>query len=110
MAKTVCDLVALRKARERIRFVHVRHEEAAAMAAYCYPKFARRLGACFSTAAPGAIHLLNGIYDAKRGAAPRDWRGRGGLAAVVALTALVIVDAFKPIGGHQPADRPNAMF
>jgi uncharacterized membrane protein YoaK (UPF0700 family) len=38
------------------------------------------------------------------------WQGRGGLAAVIALTALVIVDAFKPIGGHQPATHPNAMF
>jgi pyruvate dehydrogenase (quinone)/pyruvate oxidase len=61
---------ALRKAKERIRYVHTRHEEAAAMAACGYAKFTGRLGVCFSTAAPGSIHLLNGLYDAKLDQAP----------------------------------------
>src|ERR671923_2038153 len=61
---------ALRKAKDRIQYVHTRHEEAAAMAAVGYAKFTGRLGVCFSTAAPGAIHLLNGLYDAKLDQAP----------------------------------------
>src|SRR6185312_6810390 len=50
--------------------VHVRHEETAAMAACGYSKFTGKLGVCFSTAAPGAIHMLNGLYDAKIDQAP----------------------------------------
>lgn len=61
---------ALRKAKDRVRFIHVRHEEVAAMAACAYAKFTGRLGVCFSPAAPGAVHLLNGIYDAKLDRAP----------------------------------------
>jgi thiamine pyrophosphate-dependent acetolactate synthase large subunit-like protein len=56
---------ALRKRRDEVRFVHTRHEETAALAACAYAKFTGRLGVCLSTAAPGAIHLLNGLYDAK---------------------------------------------
>jgi pyruvate dehydrogenase (quinone) len=56
---------ALRKQREKIRFVQVRHEEAAALAAVGYAKFTGRLGVCLATTGPGAIHLLNGLYDAK---------------------------------------------
>ena len=55
---------ALRKARTRVRFVHVRHEEVGALAAVGYAKFTGRLGVCFATAGPGAAHLLNGIIDA----------------------------------------------
>jgi pyruvate dehydrogenase (quinone)/pyruvate oxidase len=61
---------ALRKAKEKIRYVHVRHEEVAAMAASGYAKFTGKLGVCFSTAGPGAVHLLNGLYDAKLDQAP----------------------------------------
>jgi pyruvate dehydrogenase (quinone)/pyruvate oxidase len=61
---------ALRKAKDRIRYIHVRHEETAAMAACGYAKFTGKLGVCFSTAGPGAIHLLNGLYDAKLDQAP----------------------------------------
>jgi pyruvate dehydrogenase (quinone) len=61
---------ALRKARERIRFVHVRHEESAAFAACGYAKFSGRLGVCLATSGPGAIHLLNGLYDAKLDGVP----------------------------------------
>src|SRR3954465_7837480 len=61
---------ALRKNRDRIRFIQVRHEEAAAFAACGYAKFTGRLGVCFATSGPGAIHLLNGLYDAKLDQAP----------------------------------------
>ncbi len=56
---------ALRTAQDRIRFVQVRHEEAAAFAACGYAKFTGKLGVCLATSGPGGIHLLNGLYDAK---------------------------------------------
>src|SRR5919205_3968382 len=56
---------ALRTHQDRIRFVHVRHEEAAAFMACGYAKFTGRLGVCLATSGPGGIHLLNGLYDAK---------------------------------------------
>ncbi len=56
---------ALRTHEDRIRFVQVRHEEAAAFAACGYAKFTGRLGVCIATSGPGGIHLLNGLYDAK---------------------------------------------
>jgi pyruvate dehydrogenase (quinone) len=56
---------ALRKRQDQIRFVHVRHEEAAAFMACGYAKFTGRLGVCLATSGPGGIHLLNGLYDAK---------------------------------------------
>ena len=61
---------ALRKQKDRIRFIHVRHEEAAAMMACAYAKFTGRLGVCIATSGPGGIHLLNGLYDAKLDHAP----------------------------------------
>src|ERR1700748_2388344 len=56
---------ALRNAQKRIRFVQVRHEEAAAFMACAYAKFTGKLGVCVATSGPGGIHLLNGLYDAK---------------------------------------------
>ncbi len=56
---------ALRKRRDQIRFIQVRHEEAAAFAACGYAKFTGKLGVCIATSGPGGIHLLNGLYDAK---------------------------------------------
>jgi pyruvate dehydrogenase (quinone) len=56
---------ALRKAKDKIRFIHVRHEESAALMACAYAKFTGRLGVCLATSGPGGIHLLNGLYDAK---------------------------------------------
>ncbi len=56
---------ALRTHKDKIRFVQVRHEEAAAFAACGYAKFTGRLGVCIATSGPGGIHLLNGLYDAK---------------------------------------------
>ena len=61
---------ALRERRDRIRYVQVRHEEAAAFMACGYAKFTGRLGVCLATSGPGAIHLLNGLYDAKLDGAP----------------------------------------
>jgi len=56
---------ALRKRQDEIRFVHVRHEEAAAFMACGYAKYTGKLGVCLATSGPGGIHLLNGLYDAK---------------------------------------------
>lgn len=56
---------ALRRRKDKIRFVLVRHEESAAFMACVYAKYTGRLGACVATSGPGAIHLLNGLYDAK---------------------------------------------
>ncbi|HVM45809.1 MAG TPA: thiamine pyrophosphate-dependent enzyme [Candidatus Thermoplasmatota archaeon] len=61
---------ALRQREGRIRFVLVRHEEAAAFMATAYAKLTGRLGVCIATSGPGAIHLLNGLYDAKLDGAP----------------------------------------
>ena len=55
---------------DRIRFVLVHHEEAAAFMATGYAKSTGRLGVCLATSGPGAIHLLNGLYDAKLDHAP----------------------------------------
>ena len=56
---------ALRVRQDRLRFIQVRHEEAAALAACAYAKWTGRLGVCLATSGPGGIHLLNGLYDAK---------------------------------------------
>jgi pyruvate dehydrogenase (quinone) len=56
---------SLRTHQEKIRFVQVRHEEAAAFMACGYAKFTGKLGVCLATSGPGGIHLLNGLYDAK---------------------------------------------
>ncbi len=56
---------ALRTNQEKLKFIQVRHEEAAAFAAVGYAKYTGRLGVCLATSGPGGIHLLNGLYDAK---------------------------------------------
>lgn len=61
---------ALRRAQDRIRFVQVRHEEAAAFMACAYAKYTGKLGVCLATSGPGGIHLLNGLYDAKMDGQP----------------------------------------
>ena len=61
---------ALRQRRDKIRFIQVRHEEAAAFAACGYAKWTGKLGVCVATSGPGGIHLLNGIYDAKLDSQP----------------------------------------
>src|SRR5581483_10918813 len=56
---------ALRTREDKIRFIQVRHEEAAAFAACGYAKYTGRMGVCLATSGPGGVHLLNGLYDAK---------------------------------------------
>jgi pyruvate dehydrogenase (quinone) len=56
---------AFGKADNQPRFVQARHEEMAAFAAVGYAKFSGKVGVCMATSGPGAIHLLNGLYDAK---------------------------------------------
>jgi pyruvate dehydrogenase (quinone) len=56
---------ALRRAGERFEFVQARHEEMAAFMACGHAKYTGELGVCISTSGPGAVHLLNGLYDAK---------------------------------------------
>jgi pyruvate dehydrogenase (quinone) len=58
-------LGAWRRADDHPRLVQARHEEMAAFEAVGYAKFTGRLGVCMATSGPGAIHLLNGLYDAK---------------------------------------------
>jgi pyruvate dehydrogenase (quinone)/pyruvate oxidase len=72
---------SLRTRQERIRFVQVRHEEAAAFMASGYAKYTGKLGVCLATSGPGGIHLLNGLYDAKLDGQP-----------VLALTGLAYHD------------------
>ena len=56
---------ALRRRKDKIKFILVRHEESAAFMACAYAKYTGKLGVCVATSGPGAIHLLNGLYDAK---------------------------------------------
>jgi pyruvate dehydrogenase (quinone) len=50
---------------QRPEFIQVRHEEMAAFMACAHAKFTGELGVCLATSGPGAVHLLNGLYDAK---------------------------------------------
>src|SRR6266550_4427765 len=61
---------SLRIRQDMIRFIQVRHEEAAAFMACGYAKFTGKLGVCLATSGPGGIHLLNGLYDATLDGAP----------------------------------------
>ncbi|MFE0382667.1 thiamine pyrophosphate-requiring protein [Streptomyces bungoensis] len=58
-------LAAWGRAEDQPRFIQSRHEEMSAFEAVGYAKFSGRLGVCVATSGPGAIHLLNGLYDAK---------------------------------------------
>lgn len=72
---------AVRKRQDRIRYIGVRHEEAAAFMASGYAKLTGKLGVCVGTTGPGAVHLLNGLYDAALDGAP-----------VVAITGMTFHD------------------
>jgi pyruvate dehydrogenase (quinone) len=72
---------ALRRRKDRIAYIGTRHEEAAAFMAAGIAKHTGRLGVCIGTTGPGAIHLLNGLYDAHFDGAP-----------VVALTGTTFHD------------------
>ena len=72
---------ALRKRQDRIKYIGVRHEEAAAFMASGFAKHTGQLGVCIGTTGPGAVHLLNGLYDAQMDGAP-----------VVAITGMTFHD------------------
>ena len=72
---------ALRKRQDRIKYIGVRHEEAAAFMASGFAKHTGQLGVCVGTTGPGAVHLLNGLYDAHMDGAP-----------VVAVTGMTFHD------------------
>jgi pyruvate dehydrogenase (quinone) len=79
-------LGALDRAKEQIHFVQVRHEEMAAFMACAHAKFTGEVGVCIATSGPGAIHLLNGLYDAKLDHQP--------------VVAIVGQSSRAAIGGH----------
>ncbi len=81
---------SLRTHKDKIRFIQVRHEEAAAFMACGYAKVTGKLGVCLATSGPGAIHLLNGLYDAKMDGQP-----------VLAITGMQFSDL---IGTHTQQD------
>ncbi|MCE6994653.1 thiamine pyrophosphate-requiring protein [Saccharothrix sp. S26] len=58
-------VAAFGRSDDRPRFIQSRHEEMSALEAVGYAKFSGRVGVCLATSGPGAIHLLNGLYDAK---------------------------------------------
>src|SRR5882762_8623101 len=61
---------ALRQRKDPVTFIQVRHEESAAFMACGYAKYTGQLGVCLATSGPGALHLINGLYDAKMDGAP----------------------------------------
>jgi len=79
---------------DRLEFTQVRHEEIAAFAATGHAKFTGQVGVCMATSGPGAIHLLNGLYDAKLDHAP--------------VVAIVGQQKRMSLGGHyqQEVDLP----
>jgi pyruvate dehydrogenase (quinone) len=81
---------SLRRRKDKIKFVLVRHEESAAFMACAYAKYTGKLGACVATSGPGAIHLLAGLYDAKADNTP-----------VVAVTGSTYSDM---MGSHYQQD------
>lgn len=81
---------ALRRRKDKIKFVLVRHEESAAFMACAYAKYTGKLGACVATSGPGAIHLLTGLYDAKADSTP-----------VIAITGSTYSDM---MGSHYQQD------
>jgi pyruvate dehydrogenase (quinone) len=79
-------LGALSRAEDRFEFVQVAHEEQAAFMACAHGKFTGRPGICLATSGPGAVHLLNGLYDAKLDHSP--------------VVAIVGQQAQAALGGH----------
>ncbi|HEY7888648.1 MAG TPA: thiamine pyrophosphate-requiring protein [Steroidobacteraceae bacterium] len=78
--------VALERAKDQLQYIQVRHEEMAAFMASAHAKFTGEVGLCYATSGPGAIHLLNGLYDAKMDHVP--------------VVALVGQQARSAIGSH----------
>jgi pyruvate dehydrogenase (quinone) len=79
-------LGALQRAKDGCEFIQVRHEEMAAFMACAHAKFTDEVGVCLATSGPGAIHLLNGLYDARL-----DHQG---------VVAIVGQQARSALGGH----------
>jgi len=79
-------LGALDRAKDRFQFIQTRHEELAAFMACAHAKFTGEVGVCAATSGPGAIHLLNGLYDAKMDHQP--------------VVAIVGQQARAALGGH----------
>src|SRR3712207_9507910 len=77
---------ALARTEGAIEFIQVRHEEMAALMACGHAKFTGEVGVCLATSGPGAIHLLNGLYDAKLDHQP--------------VVAIVGQQARTALGGH----------
>ncbi|RNI25948.1 thiamine pyrophosphate-requiring protein [Rufibacter latericius] len=77
---------ALERAEDKVKFIQVRHEEVASLMACAHAKFTGEAGVCLATSGPGAIHLLNGLYDAKLDHQP--------------VVALVGQKARTALGGH----------
>jgi len=102
---------ALRKNENRIEFIQVRHEENAAFMATGHAKFTDEPGVCMATSGPGAIHLLNGLYDAKMDHQP--------VVAIVGQQAMAsmggsyqqevdLISLFKDVAGYvQMAIQPS---
>jgi pyruvate dehydrogenase (quinone) len=86
----IIEAIRKRQEERQLRFIQVRHEEAAALMACSYAKFTGKLGCCLATSGPGGIHLLNGLYDAKLDGAP-----------VLAITGLQFHDL---LGTHTQQD------
>ena len=86
---------ALNRKDHGLRFIQTRHEEMAAFMACGHAKFTGKVGVCLATSGPGAIHLLNGLYDAKMDHAP--------------VVAIVGQSARSAIGGdyQQEVDLPS---
>lgn len=61
---------ALRRHQDSLKFIHVRNEAVGALAAVSYAKFTGRIGVCYATTGPGAIHLLQGMLDAQMDRVP----------------------------------------
>ncbi len=61
---------SLRRMEKDVPFIQARHEELAAFMACAHAKFTGQVGVCMATSGPGAIHLLNGLYDAKKDHTP----------------------------------------
>lgn len=76
---------AINRADGRVRFIQTRHEEAAAFMACGHAKFTGEVGVCMATSGPGAIHLLNGLYDASMDHQP--------VVAIVGQTARMAMGA-----------------
>ena len=76
----------LARAKDKIEFIQARHEEMAAFMACAHAKFTGEVGVCLATSGPGAIHLLNGLYDARLDHQP--------------VVAIVGQQARTALGGH----------